>query len=500
MSKHRNTSLRFLLSLLTAFVLLLGSTSSIFAQATPDASPTAGGAGPALGDAVVLSDSSGDPALQVAVTTLTDPDKAVQNSDRGFHWIGIEVVVNNPTSADIEFNAYSISVVDEQGFIYYGSYGSRDSDDTTARPDFNASTVPAGGSVSGWLFYQLINDATPAWIIFNDSFSTQQFVVLANLEGQKIADGDKVTFYDANAEEVGNVSVDQIITDFQKSDSSITPNRGMTAVGVLVTITNTGTADLDAGSATFYLVDDLGFQYYPQFYFRSDASTAQYPDLPSDAITAGSSATGLISFEIPKDASVSYITFQPDYQQFYIVAQPGKGSTVSGDTLTPVAVATDDSTSDDVFDEGTPDETDDSTNGGTETGDCVGVMDWSQAVSDAATELGDLDVLSGSFEDVSPGDLRDAADKLGDLADTVDGIDHPEIANDASDATIELFQAYESALNDAADSLDNGDSPADVEAALGNDSRLTQSFTDFSSAIGELTSSCPDSGLDGILS
>src|SRR4051812_12711902 len=168
MSKHRNTSLRFLLSLLTAFVLLLGSTSSIFAQATPDASPTAGGAGPALGDAVVLSDSSGDPSLQIAVTTLTDPDKSIQNADRGFHWVGLEVVVNNPTASDIEFNAYSIAVVDEQGFSYYGSYGSRDSDDSAARPDFNASTVPAGGSVSGWLFYQLINDATPAWVIFND--------------------------------------------------------------------------------------------------------------------------------------------------------------------------------------------------------------------------------------------------------------------------------------------------------------------------------------------
>jgi hypothetical protein len=497
MSKIRLTSLRSLLAIFAALVLTLGSVSSIFAQATPDVSPSAGKGGPNIGDTVVVSDSNGDPMLNLAVTDLVDPDKAVQNPDRGFHWVGVNAVVNNPTDADIDFNAYSITIVDEQGFIANPGFGSRPEDDTTARPDFSESTVPAGGTISGWLFYQVINGATPAWITFNDAFSTQQFVVLANLAGATFEDGDKTTFYDANADENGTVSVDQIITDFQKTDPSVTVDRGMTAVGVLVTIENTGAADFDASSSLFYLVDDLGFQYYPTFAFRSDESMAKYPDLPSDPIAAGSSATGLVLYSIPKDATISYITFQPTYQQFYIVAQPGEGSTVSGETLTPVAVATSDNSSDSG--ESTPDDNGDTGDtGGQETGDCVGVHDWAQQINDAVSAV-NLDVLSSDLADVDPDDLRDVGDGLDNAADDIDDLDAPDVAVDASDATVALFHEYANLLNDAADRIDNGEDPADVEKSLGENPKFTEAITTFSSAVGTLEQTCPNSGLDELL-
>ena len=48
MSTIRTTTLRSLLAVFAAVVLMLGSVSSIFAQATPDASPSAEGAVPTL--------------------------------------------------------------------------------------------------------------------------------------------------------------------------------------------------------------------------------------------------------------------------------------------------------------------------------------------------------------------------------------------------------------------------------------------------------------------
>ena len=183
MHTDRRFAFRHLLSLIAAVMLLVGSATSVFAQATPEASPTAGGAGPNLGDAVVLHNSSGDETTQIAVTQLVEPDEGVDAADRGFHWVGIEVVASNPTDTDVDFNSYSISLVDGEGFVYYTGYSSRSSEDQQARPDFTESSITAGGAISGWLFYQVIDDATISWVIYNDGFGSQQFAVLANVTG-----------------------------------------------------------------------------------------------------------------------------------------------------------------------------------------------------------------------------------------------------------------------------------------------------------------------------
>lgn len=483
---------RTILSLLAAVMMLFGSAGAVLAQATPDATPSAESVGPNLGDAIVLHDTSGEETIQIAATDLVDPDKAVENADRGFHWVGVEVVVNNPTDTDVEFNSYAITVVDGEGFAYNSGYASRSSDDTEERPDFSESTVPAGGTISGWLFYQVVNDATPAWIVYNDAFNAQQFAVLANLEGTTIEDGAETPFYDADAQEIGTVVVDDIITDFQKSDSEITPARGMTTIAVSLTIAATGETDLQPNSYSFSLVDDFGILYYPQFYFRSEESTAQYPDLPTDTLAAGSDASGVVLFEIPKDAQISYITYAPDYTQFYILAQPGPGSTVSGDTLTPVANPT--SSGDD-----TPEATEDTgSTGGTETGDCVGVSDWAKATEEVLAPISDVLNGSDSLNDVNPDDLRDAANQMRDAADAQADVETPEIAQGANDAIVDMLNGFAGFYDDIADRLDKGDSPEDIQADLENDPELENLFTPFVNELTTLMTSCPDSDLSGI--
>ena len=494
MQIDRRFASRNVLSLLAVVMLLLGSATSVFAQATPEASPSAEGAGPNLGDAIVLHDTSGEETIQIAATDLVDPDKAVENADRGFHWVGVEVVVSNPTDADIEFNSYAVTVVDGEGFAYNNGYASRSSDDMETRPDFSESTVPAGGAISGWLFYQIVNDATPAWIVYNDSFNAQQFAVLANLEGATIEDGAETPFYDSNAAEIGTVTVDDIITDFQKSDSEITPARGMTTVAVALTIAATGKTDLQPNSYSFSIVDDFGFLYYPQFYFRSEQSTTQYPDLPTDTLTAGSDASGVVLFEIPKDAQISYVTYAPDYTQFYLLAQPGPGSTVSGDTLTPVANPTSSNTGED-----TPVATEDTgSTGGQETGDCVGVSDWAKATEEILTPISDVLNGSDSLNDVNPGDLRDAANQMRDAADAQAGVETPEIAQNANTAIVDMLNGFAGFYDDIADRLDKGDSPEDIQADLENDPALEKLFTPFVTELTTLMTSCPDSDLSGI--
>jgi hypothetical protein len=491
MQLDRKRAVRTLLSLITVLTLLLGSAASSLAQGTPDASPEAGGAGPQIGDAVVLHDSNGDETIQIAINDLVNPDEDAGNADRGFHWVGIEVVVDNPTDDDVEVNTYSISLVDAEGFLYYPGFASRDEADYEARPDFSTSTVPAGESASGWLFYQVINDADPAWIVLNDTFTLQQFVVLANLTGEPIEEGAQVPFYDANADEIGNVSVDEIITDFQEVDSGITPERGMSAVGVMVTVENTGDAELQPNSFSFYLVDDYGFIYYPSYYFR-DASTTEYPDLPTDPLAAGAQASGVIFFEIPRDAAISYIYYSPDYTQLYIVAQPGPGSTISGDTLTPVAVPTSEATEEDL------EPTEEATEGtAEETGDCEGVADWVDITAENFSVIENLSFAEAeSLEDVSPDDLREGADALRDAADVQEEADVPAAAEATNDAVIEMLTVWADAFEDAADRMDAGDDPSDIEAAFEANEDFNNSFSAIFEEMQALQTACPDSNVE----
>jgi hypothetical protein len=326
MQSDRRFASRSLLSLLAVAMLLLGSATSVLAQATPEASPTAEGSGPNIGDTIVLHDANGDETLQLAVLDLVDPDKAIQGADRGYHWVSMQVVVSNPTDADVDFSSSSISLVDEQGFVTYSNYTSRSEQDTQERPEFSESTVPAEGAISGWLFYQVINDATPTWVIFNDSFNTQQFAVLANLGGQSIDTGTETSVFDSSGEEIGAVSVDDVTTDFQKTDKAIKPARGMMTVAIQVTVAASGEVEVQPSASSFYLVDDFGIVYYPNYYYdRTQESLDQYPDLPTDTLTAGGEASGYILFEVPRDAQVSYETYQPDYSLFYLLSQPGPG-------------------------------------------------------------------------------------------------------------------------------------------------------------------------------
>ena len=492
MTKHRTASLRFALSLFMAFMLMAGSTVSIFAQATPEAS---GSGGPALGDAVVIPDANGDPALQIAVTELNDPDDNATGADRGFHIVSAQVVVNNPTDADVEFNSYAIQLIDGEGFVASQAFISRDSADYDARPDFSESTVPAGESITGWLFYQVINGAETAWIVYSDSFVNQQFVVLANIDGTELQEGDALPFYDADAEEAGTISVDEIIMDFQKVDPSVDVDRGSTAVAINVTVENTGTSALP-NMPTFYLVDDFGFQYYQTYSFR-DAEGTDYPDLPSDPPAPGESISGVVIFNIAKGAEVSYVLAQPDYTQLYIVAQPGEGSVVSGDTLTPVAVAT--TSDDDVDVDPTEEATDDTGSTGEETGDCVGVNDWGNDVADELAVFEDNETLNGSLADADPNDIHDAADQIRDAANAIEDLDAPEVGQDAEDAMVTFINGYADAIDDAADRIDDGENADDVQNAIFTDPDFLATYSSLTDTLDALDSVCPDSHVSDLL-
>ena len=479
-----------LLGILVVLVLVLvlataGPTSA--QDATPAASPIAG-AGPQVGDAVLLFSNNGREQAQIAVAQLVDPfDEVESDAQRGYHYVMLEVVVENLSDSAYDFNPYIVSLVDAEGFIYTGTYASRPSEAVAAQPDFQAGTIEPGQTASGVLFFEVIDDAAVELVVASDSY--QQFAILVDQRSDVPAEGESLPIYDSGADEIGAISVDQIITGLEETDPTLTVERGQTIVAVVITASNTGDVPLVSPGASLRVVDEFGFVSYATYASRGDESLAQLPDFPSDDIAPGDSATGAVLFALPADAVVTYVLYQADYARLTLVGQPGEGSVVSGDELEPVAVPTeeavDEPTDEPIEDEPIEDETPVAL-----TGDCADLQNWADATGENFATLDEIDIFG--TDELDADDLREAADTLREAGVVQADIDTPEIAQDGQDAIIVLIEAYADLLEQGADDLDDGVDSSELFATSFTEGPFVDAFTEFTAVATELQAACPD--------
>ncbi|MDQ2682094.1 MAG: DUF4352 domain-containing protein [Chloroflexota bacterium] len=480
-----------------ALLMLVGLAGSALAQATPEASPSASGSGPMLGDAVVLYDPTGDELAQIAVTQVVDPYEDAESADRGYHWVGVEIVVANTGESDYEPNVYNIQLLDDFGFASTVNFASRDEDAATAQPEFYLEAPLAPGeAASGWLFFMVIDDATVTQVVSAEPYSEGNFTLLADLGGTIAAEGETTVIYDEQANEAGAIAINEIIPDFQDIDTGIDVSRGTTIVALDLTVENTSDADLEANPYGMLIIDEFGYAYSPAFLFRDEASQGEYPDFPSDVVPAGETAEGVVLFELPSDASISYVIYSPSYSQLYILAQPGEGSVVSGEELTPVPVDAEPAGDETPVD---GDETPEVA-GGEESAECQGVADWVAAVNSTFDAMDDeLDFLDGELSETNPEEIRAGADAIGDIREEIEAIETPEIAQDAHDAVVNLLVEFEALFNDVADRLEDGEDAAEIEESLSDPSGpFFDAFNSTYEAVDALTQACPDSGVDDL--
>lgn len=460
------------LAIVIAAMLVIGSLQSAVAQATPTASDSSG---PGVGDVVVLFDNQGNETAHIAVTDLVDPDESVTRVDRGFHWISIQIVVENVSDRPFSYNSFGPAVIDAEGFATNPSFVSRANEDEDVRPAFPTGEVPAGETASGWAFFQVFNSTVPTLITYTDV--SDQFTVLAILGETAFESGAPVAIYDTNARELGTVTVGEIITGFEDADPSVVPSRGMTSVAANITIENTSSRELDANSYAISLIDDLGFRYRPAYVNRDNAGEEAYPDFPSNSVAAGETASGFVLFEIPKAASVIYLIYQPDYLLLYVIAQPGDGSITTGSTLEPAAPPTQVPPS----------------------ADCIGIVEWADSARENVTAINNLSFINEpNLVDVAPADLREGAAMLRSAAVAQEELEAPVAAEGLNDAILVFLNFYADAFDEAADRIDAGEDPAEVDADLEARSEFNDVFSALFDEASALESVCPDANLDNL--
>ena len=479
--------LRGLLTLLAVLALVATTSAGALAQdATPGASPVATEGGPSLGDAVVLFDNRGNEVAQVAVLEVTDPfEDTTSGAQRGYHYVAVELVVENLTDDVYEVNTFDIRIVDGEGTIYSHTFVSRSEESVATVAELEAVELEAGAATSGLLIYEIVDGATPAMVANTNGY--ESFTLLANLREAVPAEGEATTLYDERGDEVGTVALDEVLPALEDESDSFDAGRGETVLGAVVTVENTGDSPITADPYSMYVVDEFGYLYSSTSFFRDEEETADLPDLPTEEIEAGESASGLVAFTLPTEVQVSYILYVPAGSQLFVVAQLGDGPVISGDVLTPVPVE-DDGTDEPVevdADEATPEPS----------AECAELTDWAEGTSENVSVLEESEIFQAdSPADLTPSDLRDAADELREAADAQGELDVPELAGDANDAVVTFLETFAEVLEEGADEVEGGADPEEVfsDELFAEDSNLGEAITGLTEAQIELAEACPD--------
>ena len=243
-----------------------------------------------------------------------------------------------------------------------------------------------------------------------------------------------------SAIEVGTIKIEQIITQFERTDPSIAPLRGARAVSLVLSVHNTGNAVLNL-DGSFLLIDQFGTYYQRYYYDRSTTSRAAYPELKI-RIRPGQTERGIITFELPMDSSIAMVMVLPSQGQFFIL-----GGAYDSVTVTPDAYA------------GSADNEE----WGTEIPGCEGIREWAEGSN--ATMMMANEVVEGIKDDIdtaTPGSIRNAAASLRHTAQLQEAVVPPTKAHEAQLDLINLLRTAADMLDDMADRIESGESPETV--------------------------------------
>lgn len=431
------------LYILIACLMLLSLIPPLGSNAAAQ-TPTAAGTPISLDDAwspgqtIRIQNARGDLQVDAAVTGLSDPHPSITASRRGYRVVGVNLTLTNRGSATFNHGRNQIFLLDDAGLYVWEmmQYPRFHGERTEERLDW--TELKPGDTASGWLYYEILNAAKPAGLLYlgyeADPFAT----LLARFEAGHA--GEAETILNRSAVPLGTIQVEQILNGFERTDPSIAPFRGMRSVALVVSAENTSDRTWDLQDSII-LVDQFGLVYTRFYYDRSVASKSAYPEL-KNRVHPGETERGVIVFEIPGDSSIDVIALVPNQDQFIVL-----GGGYASITVTPEKYAA--TTGDEEWGSLAP--------------GCEGIREWAEG-SLAAMKMAN-EIVSGIQADITkatPESLRRSAASLRYTASLQVSVVAPAKAREAQGDVIALLRAGADALDNAATRIENGESPETV--------------------------------------
>lgn len=446
-------------------LLLVAMTLGWLAVALPVAAQGTPSAGEPLSEPATIYDNNAQPIGTVAALEITDPftgyDRASSPPNRGYHWVMATVEFTAKENA-LQVSSGSFQLVDADGFAVSPSYIYRTEESTTENPDFSASEVPAGQSVSGAIFFQVFNDAKPVLLEYLPGYT--QLIVVADLRGQTVDPGTAVAFDASDGLPLGTAAVTGVVDPLTDFDTSYPPQRGFHYVGVGITLTNSGDTPISVDPNRFSVVDHEGFLTSTAGAYRTTEGKTALPDLQYGTLDPGQSVSGLVTFLLINGSEIETVYYAPTSDRQIWIAEYAAGSTYVPPASSPVP---------------TPDPA------------CSDAIAWAQAASAALEPAGPVFDLLQSLSEGQTADaatLRASADTLRKAADDLAAVDTPAIVSDASQQFQDALNTMADQVDAIADAVESGDKAA---ISSGVEAVYTTAFGLTGGAYATLAEQCP---------
>ena len=126
------------------------------------------------------------------------------------------------------------------------------------------------------------------------------------------SNGDAITVVDDRGNEILEITVNEVIVDWDDFSSFSTPDRGYYYLALNVTVENISDDEQEFSDFDFMVRDEFGFLYGTTFVSIDEESpSADIGELESDDIDAGDSMTGLVIFALPNEGAIVDAFYAP---------------------------------------------------------------------------------------------------------------------------------------------------------------------------------------------
>ncbi len=124
--------------------------------------------------------------------------------------------------------------------------------------------------------------------------------------------GDTVTVVDERGDPILEITVNDVIEEWEDFSEFSSPDRGYLFVAFNVTVTNISDDEQEVTDFDFMIRDEFGFLYGTSFVsVEEDTESEEIGVFEGDDVDAGDSITGLIIFGVPDDVQLVDLFYAP---------------------------------------------------------------------------------------------------------------------------------------------------------------------------------------------